>query len=102
MTVLMYAIKAGLEGLCYKLIELGADIHAKDEYVPPLSGIWHSSATHSSLTLCAHRGFRLQSSWRSVRTFRPTPNAVLSYAKLVLTLIGGLWGPRFATFPGSK
>ena len=48
MTVLMYAIKAGLEGLCYKLIELGADINARDSYVPPLSGIWHSSATQST------------------------------------------------------
>ena len=52
MTVLMYANKAGLEGLCYKLIELGADINAKDDDVPPLSRVLLSSAMHISLTGC--------------------------------------------------
>ena len=49
-TVLMCAIQAKHEALCDKLIEQGADINAKDEYVPPLSPIMRGSATHSILT----------------------------------------------------
>ena len=44
-TVLMYAIEAKMEALCDKLIEQGADINAKDYYVPPLSPIMHGSGT---------------------------------------------------------
>ena len=39
----MYAIEAKMEALCDKLIEKGADINAKDKYVPPLSSIMHRS-----------------------------------------------------------
>ena len=45
-TVLMYAIEGKLEPMCDKLIEMGADINAKDNYVPPLSSIMHGSGTH--------------------------------------------------------
>ena len=48
----MYAIEAKMEGLCYKLIELGADINAKNEYVPPLSGVWLTSGMLRSSRCC--------------------------------------------------
>ena len=51
-TILMCAIKGKMEAMCHKLIELGADINAKDEYVPPLSGIWHSSGMLRSSRCC--------------------------------------------------
>ena len=35
-TVLMFAIEAKMEALCYKLIEMGADIHAKTVCPTPL------------------------------------------------------------------
>ena len=44
----MYAIEAKLEALCDKLIEQGADINAKDGYVPPLSCIMHGSGLRMS------------------------------------------------------
>ena len=52
MTVLMYAIMAGLEELCYKLIELGADINAKTKSVPPLPGVLLSSGMLRSSRCC--------------------------------------------------
>ena len=36
MTVLMFAIEAKMEALIYKLIEMGADIHAKTVCPTPL------------------------------------------------------------------
>ena len=44
-TVLMYAIEGKLEPMCDKLIEMGADINAKDECVEPLSCATHASGT---------------------------------------------------------
>ena len=35
-TVLMFAIEAKMEALCYKLIEMGADIHAMTVCPTPL------------------------------------------------------------------
>ena len=35
-TVLMFAIEAKMEALCYKLIEMGADIHAEAVCPTPL------------------------------------------------------------------
>ena len=35
-TVLMFVIEAKMEALCYKLIEMGADIHAKTVCPTPL------------------------------------------------------------------
>ena len=49
-TVLMYAIEGKLEPMCDKLIEMGADINAKDYAVEPLSRATHASALHSLLT----------------------------------------------------
>ena len=44
-TVLMYAIKAKMEALCYKLIEKGADINAKSVCTTISFALTHASAT---------------------------------------------------------
>ena len=67
-TVLMFAIEAKMEGLCYKLIEMGADIHAKDVCPTPL--------------LPSH-----------LPQLREACSDVM---------VGGISGPRFATFPDRK
>ena len=51
-TVLMYAIEGKLEPMCDKLIEMGADINAKDKYVEPLSRATHASGLQRLMTLC--------------------------------------------------
>ena len=44
-TVLMYAIKAKMEALCYKLIEKGADINAKSVCTTISFALTHASGT---------------------------------------------------------
>ena len=51
MTALMFAIEAKMEALCYKLIEMGADIHAKTVCPTPLlpSHLPQLRETHSDV-----------------------------------------------------
>ena len=49
-TVLMCAIQGKLEPLCHKLIEMGADINAKDVCSRSAVACLHASAMHSILT----------------------------------------------------
>ena len=61
-TVLMFAIEAKMEALIYKLIEMGADIHAKIVCPTPLlpSHLPQLRETHSDMMVWGYLGVSIR------------------------------------------